>query len=94
MDRLIPVIRTFAPFVAGVGSMPYRKLLCSNVVGGLAWVAGLVLLGCFVGNVPAVKQRLGIVMPAVGIVIPAVIVSVMPAVIGYWRHNAGATGGR
>lgn len=60
--RFTPIIRTFAPFVAGVGSMHYRRFIFFNVIGAIAWVFLFVLAGHFFGNVPAVKQNFHIVI--------------------------------
>lgn len=72
LARFIPIIRTFAPFVAGVGRMHYPHFLYYNVVGGLAWVGLCTLAGYFFGNVPIVKKNFELVV--VGIVL----VSVLP----------------
>lgn len=82
LARFIPIIRTFAPFVAGIGTMSYRRFLAYNVAGGVAWVLSFVLAGYYFGNIPQVKKNLSLVI--VGIVI----VSVLPIVIEYLRHRA------
>lgn len=79
--RFIPILRTFAPFVAGVGKMPYRRFLAYNVLGGLAWVISLLLAGYYFGNLPWVKQNLSLVI--VGIIL----ISISPGVIEYLRHR-------
>ena len=79
--RFMPFIRTFAPFVAGIGSMTYWKFLAYNVVGGLLWVVGVTLLGYFCGNIKWVKEHLSLV--AAGIVF----VSILPGIIAYLRHR-------
>ncbi len=79
--RFMPFIRTFAPFVAGIGSMTYWRFLTYNVVGGVAWIAGFVFLGYFFGNIPQVKHNFTLVIMAI------VIISVLPMVIGWWRER-------
>ncbi len=79
--RFMPFIRTFAPFVAGIGSMTYWRFLTYNVVGGIAWIAGFVFLGYFFGNLPQVKRNFSWVIMVI------VIISVMPMVIGWWHEK-------
>lgn len=83
--RFIPIIRTFAPFVAGVGEMSYMKFLSFNIVGGLTWAALVTLVGYFFGNLPVVKQNFSLVIFAI------IFISIMPAVIGVLkqRFNVG-----
>jgi membrane-associated protein len=79
--RFVPIVRTFAPFVAGIGAMSYTKFLAYNVIGALLW-AGICLGGGYLfGNVPVVKDNFSLVVVAI------VLVSVMPAVIGFIRHR-------
>jgi membrane-associated protein len=72
LSRFIPLIRTFAPFVAGMGSMSYRKFFAYNVIGAVVWVFGIVLLGHFFGNIPYVQKNFSLVILAI------VIVSMIP----------------
>jgi membrane-associated protein len=60
--RFVPLIRTFAPFVAGIGRMTYRKFLTYNVVGGVLWVASLIYAGYFFGNIPLIRNNLTVVI--------------------------------
>jgi len=79
--RFIPIIRTFAPFVAGVGAMTYGKFISYNVIGGLAWVALFTLGGYFFGNLPFVQDNFSLVILAI------IIISVMPAIIEFIRER-------
>ena len=79
--RFIPIIRTFAPFVAGIGSMSYPKFLLYNIVGGIAWVLSFVYAGFYFGNIPIVKRNFTLVILAI------IILSMMPGVIEYLRHR-------
>jgi membrane-associated protein len=62
LARFIPIIRTFAPFVAGIGAMQYRKFIRFNIIGGCLWVIGLVMLGYFFGNLTLVKNNFELVV--------------------------------
>jgi membrane-associated protein len=84
IGRFIPIIRTFAPFLAGVGSMTYGKFLIYNVVGGILWIASFTLGGYFFGNLPFVKKNFTLVIVAI------IIISVMPTVIEYVRQRRQA----
>jgi membrane-associated protein len=79
--RFVPIIRTFAPFVAGIGSMTYRKFLAYNVIGGVLWIFSLTLAGYFFGNIPVVRKNFSLVVMAI------VVISVMPGVIEYLRQR-------
>jgi len=82
--RFVPIVRTFAPFVAGIGAMSYGRFLAYNVVGGVLWVAICLFAGYFFGNLPFVKKNFSLVI--VGIVL----VSILPAVVEYLRHRREA----
>jgi len=77
--RFMPFIRTFAPFVAGIGKMSYRRFLAFNVIGGVVWIALFILAGYFFGNIPVVKKNFTFVIMAI------IVISVMPAVIEYLK---------
>jgi membrane-associated protein len=81
--RFIPIIRTFAPFVAGMGSMSYPRFLAYNVAGGILWVVSFVLAGFFFGNLPQVRSNLSLVILGI------VVLSMLPALIEYLRYRAG-----
>ena len=75
--RFMPIIRTFAPFVAGIGAMTYGKFIIFNVIGGIAWVGAFLAGGYWFGNIPAVKKNFTIVILAI------VFVSILPGIIAY-----------
>ncbi len=79
--RFIPIIRTFAPFVAGVGSMTYWKFITYNVVGGIVWVAICLFAGYLFGNIPIVKENFSLVILAI------IFISILPALIEIGRHR-------
>jgi membrane-associated protein len=83
IGRFIPIIRTFAPFLAGVAQMPYPRFLAYNVVGGVLWIASLVYAGYLFGNIPWVKDNL------TWIVIGIVVVSLIPAVTTFLKERRG-----
>jgi membrane-associated protein len=81
MARFVPIVRTFAPFVAGVGRMHYPRFLAFDVGGGILWVWGFGLLGYFTGNLPFVKENFGLVT------IGVILLSVLPLAIEVWRSR-------
>jgi len=81
--RFVPIVRTFAPFVAGVGSMTYLKFISYNVIGGLMWVAACIFSGYFFGNIPIVKKNFTIVILAI------IFISILPAIIEYLSQRYG-----
>ena len=79
ITRFVPILRSFAPFMAGVGSMPYGKFTVYNVVGGTAWVLIGILSGFFFGNLPFVRDHFSMVILAI------VFISLIPAVLEYLK---------
>jgi membrane-associated protein len=89
LSRFIPLIRTFAPFVAGMGSMSYRQFFAYNVIGAIVWVFGVVLLGHFFGNIPSVQKNFSFVILAI------IIVSMIPPgveIVRGWLSQKGGNG--
>jgi membrane-associated protein len=84
IGRFVPIIRTFAPFLAGVAGMPYRRFLSYNIVGGCLWIGLLVYAGYLFGNIPWVKDNLSL------IVIAIVVVSLIPAATTFVRERRAA----
>jgi len=81
--RFMPIIRTFAPFVAGIGSMSYAKFISYNVIGGVAWISLFIFGGYFFGNIPIVKEHFTFVIMAI------ILISLSPGIIEYLRHRYG-----
>jgi membrane-associated protein len=81
ISRFMPIIRTFAPFVAGIGQMHFGRFQMFNIVGGLSWVLLFIWGGYLFGNIPVIKNHFGIVTIAI------IVVSVMPAVIAFLRRK-------
>jgi membrane-associated protein len=79
--RFIPIIRTFAPFVAGVGAMTYSKFILYNIAGGVLWCALFVYGGYFFGNLPIVKNNFSIVIVVI------IFISILPGIIEFLRHK-------
>ncbi|AZL72129.1 MULTISPECIES: DedA family protein [Pseudomonas] len=85
LARFLPILRTFAPFVAGIAHMHYPRFLAFSVTGSLLWVGGLVTLGYFFGNVPFIKQHLSLMVVAI------IILSLVPMLLGLLRGRLGRT---
>jgi membrane-associated protein len=81
IGRFVPIIRTFAPFLAGVAQMAYPRFLSYNVAGGVLWIASLTYAGYLFGNIPWVKNNLAL------IVLGIVVVSLIPAVTTFMRER-------
>lgn len=83
--RFMPIIRTFAPVVAGVGAMPYRKFIAYNVFGGIFWVLSMTLAGYFLGTlVPNIQERIHLVIAIV------IVLSLLPAIIKFFSERSKA----
>jgi membrane-associated protein len=85
LARFMPIVRTYVPFVAGIGAMPYLRYLAYCVAGALLWVVSLCLAGFFFGNIPTVRNNLTVV------IIGIVLLSISPAVIAWLRGRYGST---
>ena len=90
--RFIPFIRSFAPFLAGVGSMKYRWFLTYNIIGGVLWVLGFTLAGFFFGNLPIVKENFTYVVYAIIALSLFAVLSIVVEVIRSMRRGPCATG--
>jgi len=79
--RFMPIIRTFAPFVAGLGKMTYVRFISYNVVGGIVWIAVFIFGGYYFGNIPMVKRNFTLVIVAI------IFLSILPGIIEFVRHR-------
>lgn len=84
LARFVPIIRTFAPFVAGMGHMSYRHFAAYNVIGALLWVLLFTYAGYFFGYLPVVQENLKLLIVAI------IVVSILPGVVEIWRHKRAA----
>lgn len=78
LARFVPIVRTFAPFVAGIGRMHYGQFISYNVIGGITWVMAATLAGYFFGNIPVVKENFSLVV--IGIVLISVVPMLIPII--------------
>jgi len=88
LARFVPIVRTFAPFVAGIGKMSYFRFAMYNIVGGIAWVLICVLAGVFFGRFEIVQKRFELVIVAI------VVISVLPMVFEFWKARRLAKQGK
>ncbi len=91
LARFMPIVRTFAPVVAGMGRMDYRRFVSFNVFGGLLWVVSMTLTGYFLGQIPGVREHIEIVIVIV------IFLSILPGIIAFarawmWRRRASGAG--
>jgi membrane-associated protein len=77
----MPIIRTFAPFVGGIGAMTYPRFIAYNIVGGVAWIATFVFGGYYFGNIPMVKRNFTVVIFTI------IFISILPGIIEYVRQK-------
>ncbi len=84
LARFVPIVRTFAPFVAGLGRMTYRRFAAYNVIGGITWIVLFVLGGFFFGNLAVVQQHFGLVIIAI------ILISFVPIVLTIWQERSAA----
>ncbi len=82
--RFLPIIRTFAPFVAGIGAMRYRLFVVFSALGSIAWIGSLTVAGFFFGNIPLVKNNLTL------IILGIIVISLLPAIREFIRHHRQA----
>lgn len=84
LARFVPIVRTFAPFVAGMGHMSYRHFASFNVIGGVVWVLIFTYAGFFFGGMPFVQENLKL------LIVLIIVVSILPAIIEVWRNSRKA----
>jgi membrane-associated protein len=88
LARFIPIIRTFAPFVAGIGKMSYARFAAYNVIGAIAWVVICLAAGFWFGNLPFVKKNFELVILAI------ILISLVPVIIEFWKARKAAKIGK
>lgn len=82
MARFVPIVRTFAPFVAGIAEMNYRKFLSFDILGGIIWIGSLTLAGYFLGEIPWIRKNIELVALAI------IFISVLPIIFGYLKQKS------
>ncbi|MHB1613344.1 MAG: VTT domain-containing protein [Actinomycetes bacterium] len=83
LARFVPIVRTFAPVIAGASAMRYRMFVAYNVIGGVAWAIVVTVLGYFLGQIAFVRANIEFILAGI------IIVSVLPVAVGLWRHRPG-----
>ncbi|HQV01113.1 MAG TPA: VTT domain-containing protein [Bacteroidia bacterium] len=81
MARFVPIVRTFAPFVAGIGTMDYRRFLSFDVLGGVIWIGSLTLAGYFLGEIPWIRKNIELVALAI------IAISLLPVIVGVIKNR-------
>ncbi len=79
--RFLPILRTFAPFVAGIGTMNYRHYVMYSIAGGVSWISSLILAGYFFGNIPVIKDNLTLMILVI------IFISLVPAISEFIKHR-------
>lgn len=85
LARFLPILRTFAPFVAGIGHMPYQRFLMFSILGTITWINGLVFAGYFFGNIPLIKNNL------TWVILGIILISIAPAIIQLIKSRQAKT---
>src|SRR5690606_4804435 len=86
LARFVPIVRTFAPTIAGIAEMKYEKFALYNICGGIGWIVGLLGLGYYVGNLPWVKDNFE------KVIIGIIILSILPMILHWWQERKAGHG--